>query len=472
MAHCEALGAPRAERPELAQILTEHAGKLPHLSNDQARVVSALIACRTAVLGGHRQRCDHCGRENPVYNSCRNRHCPKCQSLDQALWVEAQVQDLLPISYFHNVFTLPHCLNPFFLQDPNPAHALLFEAAAKTVIDVCRSNLGATPGLIAQLHTWNQQLEHHPHIHCIATGGGLSLDGKSWISSKPTYFLPVLRLSEVFRGKLLQAFELALKEGRLRMSEVAGRLLLRRAAAQDFVVYSKPPMAGPEQVLRYLGRYTHRIAIGNGRILSHEKGEVTFSYKDRQDGGIKKTKTLPGIEFTRRFLLHVVPRGFVRVRHFGLLANGVKVHRLAQARTLLGTPAPPQASPPKRESWQDTYRRLVGKDPLLCPACGVGRLVVVADIPRSPPPAENVVSFEVAVTNISPLDPRAMVTFGPGRARGASFEIQNPATGSFTPFPHDPLATSGLPPDTRCPPPAVAPMQSQPPYHPPRVQST
>ena len=174
---------------------------------------------------------------------------------------------------------------------------------------------------------------------------GLSLDGKSWISSKPTYFLPVLKLSEVFRGKLLQAFELALKQGRLRMSEVAGRLLLRRAAAQDFVVYSKPPMAGPEQVLRYLGRYTHRIAIGNQRILAHEKGEVTFSYKDRQDGGIKKTKILPGTEFTRRFLLHVVPRGFVRVRHFGLLANGVKVHRLAQARTLLGTPAPPQASP-------------------------------------------------------------------------------------------------------------------------------
>ena len=386
MAHCEALGAPRAERPELAQILIEHAGNLPHLSNDQARVVSALIACRTAALGGHRQRCDHCGRENPVYNSCRNRHCPKCQSLDQALWVEAQVQDLLPISYFHDVFTLPHCLNPFFLQDPNTAYALLFEAAAKTVVDVCRSNLGATPGLIAQLHAWNQQLEHHPHIHCIATGGGLSLDGKSWISSKPTYFLPVLRLSQVFRGKLLQAFELALKEGRLRMSEGAGRLLLRRAAAQDFVVYSKPPMAGPEQVLRYLGRYTHRIAIGNERIVAYEKGEVTFSYKDRQDGGRKTTKTLPGIEFTRRFLLHVVPSGFVRVRHFGLLANGVKVHRLAQARTLLGTPAPPKPSPPQRESWQDSYRRLVGKDPLLCPACGVGQLVVVADIPRSPLP--------------------------------------------------------------------------------------
>ena len=385
MAHCEA-GSPRAERPELGQILRQHARELTYLGNEEARVVSALSACRTAALGGHWQRCDHCGRENPVYNSCRNRHCPKCQSLDQALWVEAQARDLLPVAYFHEVFTLPHCLNPFFLRDQSAAYALLFEAAARTLIDVCRSNLGATPGLIAQLHTWNQQLEHHPHIHCIATGGGLSLDGQRWISSRPTFFLPVRKLSKVFRGKLLQAFELALKEGRLRTSEATGRLLLRRAAAQDFVVYSKPPMAGPEQVLRYLGRYTHRIAIGNERIVAHEKGEVTFSYKDREHGGARKTKTLPAAEFTRRFLLHVVPSGFVRVRHFGLLANGVKVRRLALARTLLGAPAPPQPSQAKRESWQDSYRRLVGKDPRLCPACGVGRLVVVADIPSSPLP--------------------------------------------------------------------------------------
>ena len=183
---------------------------------------------------------------------------------------------------------------------------------------------------------------------------------------------------------MLEAFELALAQGRLRTFDSAGHLLLRRAAAQEFVVYSKPPMAGPEQVLRYLGRYTHRIAIGNERIVAHEKGEVAFSYKDRKHGGARETKTLPGAEFTRRFLLHVVPRRFVRVRHFGLLANGVKVHRLALARSLLGTPAPPEPSPPLRESWQDTYRRLVGKDPLLCPACGVGRLVLVADIPRSP----------------------------------------------------------------------------------------
>jgi hypothetical protein len=391
VAHCEE-GSPRAERPELAQILEQHVRELPYLSPDQARVVSALIACRTAALGGHRQRCDHCGRENPVYNSCRNRHCPKCQSLGQALWVEAQLRDLLPVPYFHEVFTLPHCLNPFFLRDPKVAYALLFEAVANTVIDVCRSNLGATPGLIAQLHTWNQQLEQHPHIHCIATGGGLSLDGTHWISSKPTFFLPVKRLSEVFRGKLLQAFELALIQGRLAGLYGAGRFLLRRAAAQEFVVYSKPPMTGPEQVLRYLGRYTHRIAIGNERILAHEKGEVTFSYKDRRNGGAKETKVVSGAEFTRRFLLHVVPRRFVRVRHFGLLANGVKVHRLALARTLLGAPAPPKPSPSQLEAWQDTYRRLVGKDPLLCPACHLGRLLMVADIPPSPSPSRMTVT--------------------------------------------------------------------------------
>ncbi len=386
MAHCQAEQGPRAPRPELAEILAEYAAGFAHLSPDQARVVCALRACRTAALGGRRMRCEQCGRENPVYNSCRNRHCPKCQSLEQALWVEARARDLLPVPYFHDVFTLPHCLNPLFLRNPSVAHALLFEAAAKTVIDVCRSNLGATPGLIAMLHTWNQLLEHHPHIHCIVTGGGLSLDGQRWIGSRPNYFLPVLRLSQVFRGKLLEAFELALVQGRLRTPEAAGRLLLRRAAAQDFVVYSKPPMAGPEQVLRYLGRYTHRIAIGNERILAHDKGQVTFSYKDRRHAGARNTKTLPGAEFTRRFLLHVVPRSFVRVRHFGLLANGVKLHRLAQARSLLGNPAPPQPSRRQHESWQDTYRRLVGKDPLLCPACHLGRLVVLAEIPPSPIP--------------------------------------------------------------------------------------
>jgi Putative transposase/Transposase zinc-binding domain len=387
VAHGEAEG-PRAQRPELAQILREHATEIPYLNKDQARVVSALTVCRTAALGGHLQRCDHCGRESPLYNSCRNRHCPKCQSLDQALWVEAQARDLLPVPYFHEVFTLPHGLNPLFLRDPGVAFTLLFEAAARTVIEVCRYNLGAIPGLIAVLHTWTQTLDYHPHIHCIVSGGGLSEDGQRWIASRPNFFLPVRKLSQVFRGKLLEAFELALAQRRLRTPEGAGRLLLRRAAAQNFVVYSKPPMAGPEQVLRYLGRYTHRIALSNDRLLAHHDGQVTFSYKDRKHGGRRRHTTLPGAEFTRRFLLHVIPRRFVRVRHYGLLANGVKVHRLACARLLLGSPAlgspaPPELSKPHHESWQDTYRRLVGKDPLLCPACHFGRLVVVAEIPPS-----------------------------------------------------------------------------------------
>ncbi len=210
--------------------------------------------------------------------------------------------------------------------------------------------------------------------------GGLSLDGERWISSRPNYFLPVQKLSQVFRGKLLEALELALVGERLRTSEAASRLLLRRAAAQDFVVYSKPPLAGPEQVLRYLGRYTHRIAIGGERLIAHREGQVTFSYKDRKQGGRRRTLALPGAEFARRFLLHVVPRRFVPVRHFGLLANGIKIHRLARVRSLFGMPAPQEPSPAEPESWQDTYRRLVGREPLLCPACQVGRLVVVAEI--------------------------------------------------------------------------------------------
>lgn len=385
MAHCEAEQGPRAPRPELAEILAEYAGGLPRLSRDQARVVSALTACRTAALGGRLMQCDHCGREAPVYNSCRNRHCPKCQSLDQALWVEAQARDLLPIpSYFHMVFTISHDLNPLFLREPRVTYPLLFATSTATLIEICRSHLGVTPGVIAVLHTWNQLLLDHFHVHCIATGGGLSQDGTRWVCSRPNFFLPVQQLSEVFQGKLLEALELALVAGRLRTTEAAGRPLLRRAAAQNFGVYAKPPFAGPEQVLRYLGRYTHRIAIGKERLLAHHDGKVTFSYKDRQDEGRRKTKTLPGIEFTRRFLLHVVPRGFVRVRHYGFLANGVKKRRLALARSLLGAQPPP--SPPEKESKQETYRRLTGKDPSLCPACGVGRLVPVAEIARSSTP--------------------------------------------------------------------------------------
>lgn len=386
MAHCEEGKRPRKQRPELAQILAAHAPELIDLSPERARVVSALSACRTAALGGHLQKCDRCGREQPVYNSCRNRHCPKCQSLEQALWVEAQAEDLLPIPYFHLVFTLPHVLNPLFLRQPKLSYALLFDASVTTLLDVCRRRLKATPGVTAVLHTWTQLLLYHPHIHCIASGGGLNADGK-WIRSRPNFFLPVRILAQVFQGRLLEAFEAALSSGRLAIGERAGRALLRRAAAKDFVVYSKAPFAGPEQVLRYLGRYTHRIAIGNERLRAHRNGQVSFSYKDRTQAGRRKRLRLPGREFTRRFLLHVVPTRFVRVRHYGLLANGVKKSRLALARNQLDLPA---ARPPaiKDETWQDTYTRLVGRDPRRCPVCRRGRLVVVAEIPRPPLPAK------------------------------------------------------------------------------------
>ena len=381
MAHGEA-PRPRDARPELALIIKEHLREIPRLSHHEARVARAVMSCRTSALGGRLQRCDHCGRETPLYNSCRNRHCPKCQSLDQALWVEAQVENLIPVPYFHQVFTLPHCLNPFFRRDPSRAFAILFEAASKTVIDVCRQHLGATPGLIAVLHTWNQILGYHPHIHIIVTGGGLSLDESGWISSKPRFFLPVRKLSKVFRGKLLEALEHSLTKDRLTLPKDAGLLLLRRAATQEFVVYSKPPMAGPEQVLRYLGRYTHRIAISNERIAGYQNGQVTFHYKDRKNGGARKTITMAGSEFVGRWLHHVVPMRFVRIRHLGLLANGVKSRRLALARTLLLASIPPDPQPHPPESWRDTYLRLVGKDPLLCPTCQIGHLNVVAQIPR------------------------------------------------------------------------------------------
>jgi putative transposase/transposase-like zinc-binding protein len=390
VAHCEE-GKPRTQRPELAEILNAYTPQLNDLSPDQARVVSALGACRTAALGGHLQKCDRCGREQPVYNSCRNRHCPKCQSLEQALWVEAQAEDLLPVPYFHLVFTLPHVLNPIFLREPRLSYGLLFEASAATLVDVCRRRLGATPGITAVLHTWTQLLLYHPHIHCIASGGGLSANGE-WISSRPDFFLPVRVLANVFRGKLLETFEATLTAGHLRISERAVRDLLRRAAAKDFVVYSKAPFAGPEQVLRYLGRYTHRIAIGNERLRAHCRGSVSFSYRDRKHGGRRKRIRLPGSEFTRRFLLHVVPRRFVRVRHYGLLANGVKRSRLTLARSQLNSRVAPRPSPAKAETWQDTYRRLLGRDPRQCPQCHAGRLVVVAVIPPSSTPASSAAS--------------------------------------------------------------------------------
>lgn len=338
------------------------------------------------MLGGHVQVCDGCGAATPIYHSCRNRHCPKCQSLDQARWVAAQAKDLLPAPYFHLVFTVPPALHSFFLADDRAGYKALFAAAMETVVEVARSRLGATPGAIAVLHTWTQTLRFHPHVHCIVTGGGLSLDRTRWINTRPHFFLPVRVLSRVFRGKLLTRFETAVMSRSLSMTAASARTRLRQAASTPWVVYSKAPMAGPDQVLRYLSRYSHRVAIGNERIVAFHDGQVTFRYRDRRRENRSGLLTLPATEFVERFLRHTLPSRFVRIRHYGLLANGQRTRLLARARAVLGRPTPPDPIVSTTESWQALYRRLTGRDPELCAVCHVGHVHFVYALQPLPPP--------------------------------------------------------------------------------------
>jgi len=382
--HC---GSPRRIRPrlDLATVLGRFAPPLEGLNQTRARVLRAIISCRTAVLGGRLHLCQDCGHEIPVYNSCRNRHCPKCQNLNRARWVEAQMRHLLPVPYFHLVFTVPDSLHPLFLRDPRQTYNLLFDVVAETVLGVCGRQMGATPGLTAVLHTWNQQLLFHPHIHCIITGGGLSQDGQRWIASRPNFLVSVRQLSMLFRGKLLARLEAALQAGDLHTSTSFGLRILRQTSPK-WNVYCKPPVAGPKQALSYLGRYSHRVAIGNERLVSLENGHVTFLWRDRSHNNRVRSMRIPATAFARRFLLHALPHRYVRIRHRGLLANSVRAERLTAARALLHEPAPPEPSCQPTESWKEFYIRLTGKDPARCPACGSSSLIVVAELPRRPQP--------------------------------------------------------------------------------------
>jgi hypothetical protein len=330
---------------------------------NQLRTMHAIEVCRTADLGGHVDECEECGHIKISYNSCRNRHCPKCQFLKKEKWIEARGKELLPIEYFHVVFTLPAELNPLALRNREIIYTMLFKAAAETLTDCARRRLGIQAGFIGVLHTWGQNLMDHPHLHCVVPGGGLS-QGK-WIPSKRRFLFPVKVLSRLFGGKFLFSLKKAFEGEDL---QFAGDFaaFLGRLYAKEWVVYAKPPFNGPETVLKYLGRYTHRIAITNHRIIDAENGKVSFFWKDYADGNTQKVMTLDASEFIRRFLLHVLPDGFVKIRHFGFLGNRNRKACLEVCRMLLGVKEP---DPALSETWQESLLRITGVDATLCPLC-------------------------------------------------------------------------------------------------------
>jgi hypothetical protein len=354
-------------------------------STAQRRVLQAVAQCRTAVLGGHKAQCNHCGHEEISYNSCRNRHCPKCQGRAQATWLAARERELLEVPYCHVVFTLPTELSALALQNARVVYSVLFRAVAETLLTIARDpqHLGADIGFLGVLHTWGQTLHHHPHIHCLVPAGGLALDGTAWVPCPKRFFLPVRVLSRLFRRTFLAALRQAATQQTLRFhgqcqaleAPAAWRRFVATIQQMEWVVYAKPPLAGPQAVLRYLARYTHRVAITNRRLLALEQGQVTFRWKDYQRGNRQRTMTLDTVEFLRRFLLHVLPHGFQRIRHYGWLANGVRKVKLPLCRRVLG-----QASlgPPAVNAASGTAMPVPPLPPRseVCPACHVGQMQV------------------------------------------------------------------------------------------------
>jgi hypothetical protein len=359
-----------------------------HLLPEQRRALRDLTACRTAALGGHILGCPECGHRQVAYNSCGNRHCPTCQATDAARWLEARAAELLPVPYFHLVFTLPDALDPIALANPRVVYDLLLRSAAETVLAVAADPdlLGARTGVLAVLHTWGQNLQFHPHVHCVVPGGGLAPDRTRFLVSRPHFFLPVRVLSRVFRGKFLAGLRAAYARGELllggrdaRESRLHFERLVSAAVRTDWVVYAKPPFGGPEVVLKYLARYTHRAAISNSRLLDLEDGIVRFRYTDYAHGRKKRVMSLAASEFVRRFLRHVLPRGFVRIRHYGILSNRHRHEELTLCRQLLEGAVAAEAGPPAAVKLAEGA--VVVTATRVCPKCGGGRLIVIGEIP-------------------------------------------------------------------------------------------
>lgn len=363
-----------------------------HLGRVERRVMSAIEQCRTVSLFGHVEQCGDCGLVRQAYNSCRYRHCPKCQGMARAEWLEARQAELLPVPYYHVVFTVPPQIAEVAFQNKRVVYAILFRAAAEALRDIAADphHLGAEVGAVAVLHTWGQTLQHHPHLHCIVPGGGLLPYQTRWVSCSPGFFLPVRVLSRRFSTLFLARLQAAFAAGELRFSGALAALALPAAFAEhvtslsnvEWVVYAKRPFAGPEQVLAYLGRYTHRVAIANSRLTGLADGQVSFTWKDYRQEGKTKIMTLAADEFMRQFLLHTVPGGFHRIRHLGLLANGHRTAKLALCRALL---AAPQPEPPPPESYRERHRRLTGHNLDVCPDCG-GPMREREPLPSRPPP--------------------------------------------------------------------------------------
>ena len=360
------------------------------LSTEQHRALRAIAVCRTAALGGHATQCEQCGHLEITYNSCGNRHCPKCPGRAQAAWLAAREAELLDVPYVHVVFTLPHVLSPLALQNPRVLYNLLFQAVAETLLTVARDprHLGAEIGFLAVLHTWGQTLHHHPHLHCIVPGGGLSPEGTQWQACRPTFFLPVRVLSRVCRRLFLTRLQQTYTAGALTLEGHCHALIdprrwqrfLGSLHATDWVVYAKPPAGGPGPVLKYLARYTHRVAITNRRLLALEDGRVTFRWKDYAHGNRQRLMTLDAVEFIRRFLLHILPAGFQRLRHYGLLAHRVRQAKLGRCRVLLQQPASPTLPVPPASKAPPAPDQPTA----LGPACQRGRMSWVETLRRQP----------------------------------------------------------------------------------------
>ncbi len=345
--------------------------------------MDAIERCRTSALGGHIDECDSCGHIKISYNSCRNRHCPKCQGLAREKWLIARERDLLPVGYFHIVFTIPDELNPLVLRNPKEMYSLLFKASSETLMELGKDPkyLGAEIGHISILHTWGQNLMDHPHVHSIVPAGGLSLDGEKWIYSKKKFFIPIKVISRVYRGKFMFYFKRACQEGKIKFEGQIQRfankeelkILTDCLYKKEWVVYCKEPFSNPMRVMEYLGRYTHRIAISNQRIMGLKNGRVSFRWKDYADQSKNKVMELDAEEFIRRFLLHVLPLRFMKIRHYGILSNRSRMIKLTKCQEIFGTEKEKRIKP--EQSWEELLLQIKGVDVRVCPKCSIGKMI-------------------------------------------------------------------------------------------------